>query len=565
LSEPDAAEVSQHIAGCESCQSYANVLQPERLRTLLTPPVAAPAETPTANVDQPTAVHEMKSIASAAPAAAPPAIPPELVDHPRYRVLSLIGSGGMGSVYKAEHRLMERLVAIKVINRSLTGDPSAIERFRREVRTAARLTHPNIVTAFDADQVGDLHFLIMEFVDGPSLHKWVHKTGPLAMAEACNYIRQAALGLQYAHECGMVHRDVKPQNMLRTKAGEVKILDFGLARFASERRGSDSITGSGVAMGTPDYIAPEQANDARTADIRADIYSLGCTLYYLLSGQVPFPEETELQKFIAHMNKTPCSIREYRPDVPVALEAVLARMMAKKPDDRYQRPIDVANALTPFLIAAEQVGPSEAVELEAVEDDSPLLKLEVVEKAELAESRLPRKSELKQRRRELERQPGHLDEPEVVKEVPQETPQQRRSRLSRQLAYASVAFGVLAVPVTCFSCLYIVSAMLALVGLGLGLASGYFAYRADTGRYGWSIAGVCLNVVALLLYVGNDVVMAGNPPHWRSHLPFWEDAADHGFERAGAFDERWERKVTTSDIWSAFKEQKCVNLCGVAA
>jgi serine/threonine protein kinase len=149
----------------------------------------------------------------------------------------------------------------------------------------------------------------------------------------------------------MVHRDIKPQNLLRTKDGDLKILDFGLARFASERTGKDSLTHTGVVMGTPDYIAPEQANDARTADVRADIYSLGCTLYFLLTGRVPFPDGTTLQKFIAHLEQTPRPVREVRPDAPPQLEAVLARMMAKKPADRYQQPLDAANALTPFCLA----------------------------------------------------------------------------------------------------------------------------------------------------------------------------------------------------------------------
>jgi serine/threonine protein kinase len=265
-----------------------------------------------------------------------------LFDHPRYRVLGLLGVGGMGSVYKAEHRLMERLVALKVINRALTGDDGAVERFRREVRTAAKLVHPHIVSAFDADQVADLHFFVMEYIDGNSLDKWVAKVGPLPAQEACNYVRQAALGLQYAHERGMVHRDIKPHNLLRTKDGDIKILDFGLARFASERRGTDSLTGTGVVMGTPDYIAPEQANDARSADVRADIYSLGCTLYYLLSGRVPFPDGTTLQKFIAHLEKMPRPVREWRPELPAGLKGVLAKMMAKKPEERFQQPLSAA-------------------------------------------------------------------------------------------------------------------------------------------------------------------------------------------------------------------------------
>jgi serine/threonine protein kinase len=520
LSEAAAAEVDQHIAACESCRGFADALQPELLRTLLAAPTVGMADTPAAPSDVPTAVHEMATLPPTpapqpAVSTSPPAIPPELVDHPRYRVLGLLGVGGMGSVYKAEHRIMERLVALKVINRNLTDDPNAIERFRREVRTAARLTHPNIVTAFDADHVGDLHFLVMEYVEGNSLDKWVNKVGPLAKEEACNYVRQAALGLQYAHERGMVHRDVKPQNMLRTKDGEIKILDFGLARFASERRGNDSLTGSGVLMGTPDYIAPEQANDARTADIRADIYSLGCTLYYLLTAQVPFPEDSTLQKFIAHMEKTPYSIREYRRDLPVALEAVVLRMMAKKPEDRFQQPLDVANAVAPFLPGAAPPTPPptllEPVYVEAEEADIPMLKLAVIEEAVLVEPAPLRKFSSRPRPRQWERREDKQDELEIVQHDSEEALLQQRIRLSRQLGIASVVCGVLALPVTFASCLIAAPALLAVIGLGLGAASGILTYKAGSARYGWTIAGLCLNIVALMSFVGNDLTLDGIP------------------------------------------------------
>ena len=162
------------------------------------------------------------------------AAPKELADHPRYRVLGLLGAGGMGAVYKAEHRLMERPVALKVIRRGLTDDPAAAERFRREVKAAARLSHPHIVRAYDAEQAGDLHFLVMEFVEGTDLARLVAGQGPLPVARACEYARQAALGLQHAFEHGMVHRDIKPQNLMLTPDGQVKVLDFGLARFVSE-------------------------------------------------------------------------------------------------------------------------------------------------------------------------------------------------------------------------------------------------------------------------------------------------------------------------------------------
>src|SRR5262249_41980004 len=249
--------------------------------------------------------------AATAPPSAPLGGPPELAEHPRYRVRELLGVGGMGAVYRAEHLLMERPVALKVINRSLTDRPALVERFRREAPAAARLAHPNSVAAFDAEQAGDTHFLVMEYVEGQSLARVLAERGPLPVTEACAYVRQAALGLQHAHEQGMVHRDIKPHNLMRTPGGQVKILDFGLARFASEAAPpgallagppageappAASLTQTGTMMGTPEYIAPEQARDAHAADIRADLYSLGCTLYDLLTGQAPFPEGTAVEK-----------------------------------------------------------------------------------------------------------------------------------------------------------------------------------------------------------------------------------------------------------------------------
>jgi serine/threonine protein kinase len=491
LSAAEAAEVEQHLAGCESCHTLADALQPDLLRTLLTP---APGDTPSVAAEMPTAVHPM---AAQSPTPLPdvvPGIPPELVDHPRYRVLGLLGAGGMGSVFKAEHRMMERPVALKVINPALTGDQSAIDRFRREVRTAAKLTHPNIVTAYDAEQVGDLHFFVMEFIDGNSLDRWVSKAGPLPVPEACNYIRQAALGLQYAHERGMVHRDIKPQNLLRTKDGEVKILDFGLARFASERSGKDSLTHSGVVMGTPDYIAPEQANDARSADIRADIYSLGCTLYFLLTAQVPFPNGTTLQKFIAHLEQTPRPVREMRPDVPADLEAVLGRMMAKTPADRYQQPLDAANALSPFLSGAPVLPPT-LLRVTESEEEVPLAQL------------MPQPVEIlqpDQRPSRVRRLRANWDtEDEGAQEVePMDLAQARGIVLARQLGIASIVLGVLGMPFSCLTCLSVFPSALSLIGLGLAGASGYLAYKHHSRQFGLAIGGACLNIMGFVLTIG---------------------------------------------------------------
>jgi hypothetical protein len=274
--------------------------------------------------------------------------PAALAGHPRYRLLEVLGRGGMGVVYKAVHRLMDRVVALKIIDQRLTDRPAFVERFRREVKAAARLAHPNIVTAYDADQAGDTHFLVMEHVAGISLDRELQRRGPLPVAEACDIVRQAALGLQHAHEHGMVHRDVKPANLLRTPDCSVKILDFGLAHVAGEEATGTTAPPSATVVGTPDYLAPEQARDPHRADIRADIYSLGCTLYHLLVGLPPFPGGTPVQKLLAHQERLPMPVTEARGDVPAALAAAVQRMLAKEPAQRYQSPAEVARDLAPW-------------------------------------------------------------------------------------------------------------------------------------------------------------------------------------------------------------------------
>jgi serine/threonine protein kinase len=292
----------------------------------------------------------------------PSELPDELKDHPRYRIVEQIGSGGMGDVYRAEHRLMNRSVALKLINSQLIKHPQAVERFRREVQAAAQLTHPNIVTAFDAEQAGDVHFLAMEFVEGTDLATVVKHRGALPVDEACDCIRQAAEGLQHAHEKGMVHRDIKPHNLMLSPDGQVRILDFGLAGFATESAileadstGADErgttplhLTTFGSVMGTPDYIAPEQARDAHSADIRADIYSLGCTLCFLLKGEAPFEADSVVDKLKAHAEQEPPALNDLRDDVPDELADIVSRMMAKEPADRFQTPSAVATALAAF-------------------------------------------------------------------------------------------------------------------------------------------------------------------------------------------------------------------------
>ncbi len=257
----------------------------------------------------------------------------------------------MGTVYQAEHKLMERAVALKVISSRLMKNELAVERFHQEVKAAAKLSHRNIVAAYDAEQAGEMHFLVMEYIDGISLDQLVARRKPLPVLHACNYVLQAAQGLQHAFVRGTVHRDIKPQNLMRTTRGTIKILDFGLARFATQSEQSPDdpgLTADFTALGTPDYMAPEQARDSKRADIRADLYSLGCTLYFLLAGQPPFPEGTAFEKVLGHCERQPRPLSELRDDVPPEVTAIVEKLMAKSPDDRYQTPAEVVEQLRPF-------------------------------------------------------------------------------------------------------------------------------------------------------------------------------------------------------------------------
>jgi serine/threonine-protein kinase len=277
-----------------------------------------------------------------------------------FRLLDRLGEGGMGEVFRAYHVSMGRVVALKIIPEARVSNATAVARFYREVRAVATLSHPNIVTAFEVGQAGQTHFLAMEHVDGIDLARLVQQSGPLSIAMACEYVRQAAVGLQHAHEKGLVHRDIKPGNLMVARPSPdeppvVKILDFGLARFESESTATERLTQLGKIVGTVDYMAPEQAQNPRTADIRADIYSLGCTLFYLLTGEAPFRGDDAAEKIAARVLGDAPSVREARPEVPPALERVLARMMARDPAERYQTPGEVAKALEPHTRDDKQV------------------------------------------------------------------------------------------------------------------------------------------------------------------------------------------------------------------
>lgn len=343
LADVELASIAAHIEECDDCCRTLRAIPDDALGALLKDANAA-------------------NISQASSPRSDTVLPPGLLEHPRYKVGKRLGAGGMGVVYLAEHRLMDRVVAIKIIHRNLIRHPRALQRFRQEVKAAARLSHPNIVTAHDADEAGDVHFLVMEYVDGVSLDRLVAQSGPLEVSAACHYIRQAAKGLDHAYQAGMVHRDIKPHNLMLTKKGQIKILDFGLARLASEAQddvadatpasSADTVhpglTRLGDVMGTPDYMAPEQACDPRSADIRADIYGLGCTLYAILTGRPPHGSGSARAKMIVKQNEGPTPITALRRDLPAELVAIIDRMIAPDPARRFQTPAEVVQALAPF-------------------------------------------------------------------------------------------------------------------------------------------------------------------------------------------------------------------------
>ncbi len=279
-------------------------------------------------------------------------LPPELANNPQYQILRELGRGGMGVVYLAKNKLMDRLEVLKVVNKTLLDHAGAVERFLREIRSAAKLSHANVVGAYHALQIGELLAFAMEYVEGEDLGSLVKSQGPLPIPHACFYVQQAAGGLQHAFEKGMVHRDIKPQNLILAREGRkhiVKVLDFGLAKVMREKTDDASLTGEGKMLGTPDYIAPEQTLDAAKADIRADIYSLGCTLYFLLSGRPPFSASSLGAILVAHQMQEAKPLNLVRPEVPVELAAVVRKMMAKNPAKRYQTPLEVVQALSLFV------------------------------------------------------------------------------------------------------------------------------------------------------------------------------------------------------------------------
>ena len=351
LEDAAAESMSKHLDDCSACQSrIAGLLSddvPSRLgndRELHAISAATRSQNGDSNSDGGPAV-----------AVEPPpaeALFPGLAEHPDYELIRELGRGGMGVVYLVRNKLMGRLEVLKVVGGHAAERPGVRDRFLREVQSAAKLQHKNIVAAYSAMRLDKGVVLAMEYIEGDDLAKVVNAGGPLPVTNACYLVYQAAMGLQHAHERGMVHRDIKPANLILARDHErdvVKVLDFGLAKVTSEGQGDGALTREGQMLGTPDFIAPEQIRDAQSADIRADIYSLGCTFYFLLTGGPPFRGEHLWDLYQAHLSMEADPLNLVRPEVPVELAALVAKMMAKEPRGRFQTPDEVAQALVPFF------------------------------------------------------------------------------------------------------------------------------------------------------------------------------------------------------------------------
>ena len=268
----------------------------------------------------------------------------------QYIVEKWLGGGGAGQVYLAKHRWLDVPVAIKILNPMMGNDPEAIDRFNRESQMAAKLNHPNIVRATDGGPIEDSFYLVTEFLDGIDLANLVNQHGPLPPEFASWVVCETAKALEHAHAENLIHRDIKPSNIMLLRDGSIKLLDLGLARYADSQ---SQMTATGQFMGTIDYVAPEQAADTRNVDHRADIYSLGCTLYFLLTGKAPFEGEgfdTIVSKILAHAKESPQPIETYRNDVAPTVRKTLCQMMAKQPDDRVETATEVITALSPHAV-----------------------------------------------------------------------------------------------------------------------------------------------------------------------------------------------------------------------
>ncbi len=365
IAEPDADAILRHLEGCQRCEAALSEVEGVADRLIDLCQQRAPLD----RYSQEAACHDAitRSIALGAGFAdATEATPAETVaphedEEPvlgqmgDYKLVEELSHGGMGTVYRAVHTRLGREVALKVLPKGRNTDQRAVARFEREMAAVGKLDHPHIVRATDAGEVDGVQYLAMELIDGFDLTELVDYLGPLGVADSCEIIRQAALGLQCAYEQGLVHRDIKPSNVMVTGAGIAKILDLGLARFHIDKQSNVELTTAGQPMGTADYMAPEQVADTHSVDIRADIYSLGCTFYKVLSGQPPFggvQYSSSFDKMMAHRKDPPPPIQQFRPDLPKKVVAVLEQMLAKDPDERFQKPSDLAETLYPLCAGA---------------------------------------------------------------------------------------------------------------------------------------------------------------------------------------------------------------------
>ena len=377
LENDDADRVASHVDDCPDCEQ--TLLGYETVSDDMIRALRSKTQSTTEVENEPECDRTLAVIAKfdvQPPSEAPSAIPeqpfPAVIRD--YRLTRKLGQGGMGTVYEAVHQRLGKTVAIKLLPPERTQDTQAVDRFEREMKAVGKLRHPNIVQATDAGHDDGQHYLVMERVDGMDLSRLSEHVGPLNPADACELIQQAAVGLQHAHENGLVHRDVKPSNLMLTSEGSIKVLDLGLAMLAGPHREIEGeLTSTGQMMGTIDYMAPEQGGDSRSVDIRADIYSLGASLYKLLTGQAPFggPQyDTPMKKITALATSSPPPVAELRPDLEPKLAQLVDGLLVKNPDERISTPAELATALSEFadganlpelLVAAVSTQPEDAI------------------------------------------------------------------------------------------------------------------------------------------------------------------------------------------------------------
>ena len=360
IDEQQSKGLISHLEVCNACQATLHTLSDvgdTLIQQLRSPRVESPY------IEEPECQEALQHAANVGLRPVPPPAQVDVVEEPsappvqlaEYRLLEKIGEGGMGAVYKAVHTRLDRTVAVKVLGKNCRLSEQATARFEREMKAVGGLSHPNIVQAHDAREIAGTQLLVMEYVDGMSLGEVLRRLGPLPVADACELIRQAATGLDYAHQRGLIHRDIKPSNLMLDRQGQLKILDLGLALLRTDQPAGSEVTSSGQAMGTADYMAPEQVTDSHSVDTRADVYSLGCTFYALLAGHPPFHGAglyaSPVEKMAAQLHEQPASVRQARSEVPPRLAALVDRMMVKCPQERLESAAAVATALTPFCPA----------------------------------------------------------------------------------------------------------------------------------------------------------------------------------------------------------------------